>query len=74
MQGEKKMSPKDIKARKLAIERQLERLRKRAQDLTQVDIFGNSACNQVTMFGGNLPEIRVEVNTLLKELEQYEQE
>ncbi len=43
------------------------KLRRRAQDLTQLNIFGNSISNQAEAFGGSLPEIRARVNALITE-------
>ena len=67
------MTKDDAKTRIQKINASLAKLRARAQELTQFDIFGNSLCNQSNMFGDSLPEIRQQVNSLLSEREKLEE-
>ena len=68
------MTPQERDDRIRIVVNQIAKLRRRAQDLTQLDVFGNSVCNQSTMFGGTLPEIRSRTNSLLEELEDLRHE
>ena len=49
---------------------QIAKLRRRASDMEQYDMFNNVV--QDEMFGGSLPEIRQRVNALLEELEELQ--
>ena len=55
------------------INNSIAKLRRRAEDMTQLNVFGNSQCNQNEMFGGSLPEIRARVNALLEEKQEIEE-
>ena len=60
----------DTEKRLAVLEKDIAKLRQKAEGLTQLDIFGNSPCNQSNMFGNGLQEIRTRVNQLLDEQQE----
>jgi len=57
----------DTEKRLAILEKDIAKLRRKAENLTQLDVFGNSPCNQSNMFGDELPSIREKINQLLEE-------
>ena len=60
----------DTEKRLAVLEKDIAKLRKKAEGLTQLDVFGNSPCTQSNMFGNGLQEIRTRVNQLLDEQQE----